>query len=149
MTDQVVARIVALKALPVAALRTMWRDIFDSDPPTSNRVWLERRLGYRIQELALGGLKASTIKRLEELGVQLERQQKAASRKRIDLRPLAGTRLIREHQGVSHEVTVHINHYEYQGVPFKSLSAVAKSITGVSWNGPVFFGLRSAKKART
>ena len=149
MTDQVLARIIALKTVPVATLKVMWRDLFDRDPPTNNRAWLERRLGYRIQELAHGGLKASTINRLEELGAQLEREQRAASGKRTDLRPLAGTRLIRDHQGRSHEVTVHLNHYEYQGVPFKSLSAVAKTITGVTWNGPVFFGLRSAKKARS
>jgi hypothetical protein len=149
MTDQVAARIVALKSVPVATLKTMWRDLFDGDPPTKNRSWLERRLGYRIQELAYGGLKASTVERLEDLGVRLEKEKKAASRKRTDLRPLVGTRLIREHQGVNHEVTVHLGHYEYQGLPFKSLSAVAKSITGVSWNGLVFFGLRSARKTKS
>jgi hypothetical protein len=149
MSDQVTSRIIALKSEPVTALKMMWRDLFDSDPPTNNRSWLERRLSYRIQELAFGGLKTSTVKRLEKLGAQLEKEQKAAAGKRTDLRPLVGTKLIREHQGANHEVTVHFNHYEYLGVPFKSLSAVAKNITGVSWNGPVFFGLRSAKNSKS
>ncbi len=57
-------------------------------------------------------------------------------------RPVAGTRLIREWQGVEHHVTVLTDGYEYQGRKYKSLSAIARAIAGTRWNGPLFFGLR-------
>jgi hypothetical protein len=64
-------------------------------------------------------------------------------RKRADDRPIAGTKLIREWKGVEHTVTVLDDGYEWQGRPYKSLSAVARAIAGTRWNGPAFFGLRS------
>jgi hypothetical protein len=60
-------------------------------------------------------------------------------------RPIVGTRLIREWQGVEHCVTVRDDGYEYQGRPYKSLSAVARAITGTRWNGWVFFGLKNQR----
>jgi hypothetical protein len=62
---------------------------------------------------------------------------------------VAGTRLIREYQGVEHCVTVRDNDYEYQGRPYKSLSAIARTITGTRWNGLVFFGLARRNGTRT
>ena len=59
--------------------------------------------------------------------------------------PIAGTRLIREWQGVEHCVTVRDEGYEFEGRPYKSLSAVARAITGTRWNGWVFFGLKSQR----
>jgi hypothetical protein len=58
-------------------------------------------------------------------------------------RPIAGTRLIREYQGVEHCVTVRDDGFEYQGRPYKSLSAIARAITRTRWNGLTFFGLKS------
>ena len=63
-------------------------------------------------------------------------------------RPVAGTRLIREWRGVEHHVTVRIDGFEYQGRKYKSLSAIARAITGTRWNGPLFFGLRKHGSAR-
>ena len=62
-------------------------------------------------------------------------------------RPVSGTRLIREWKGTEHLVTVRDADFEYQGRPFKSLSAVARTITGTRWNGLVFFGLKSQRSA--
>ena len=62
-------------------------------------------------------------------------------------RPLAGTRLVREYQGIAHTVTARADGFEYQGRPYKSLSAIARHITGTRWNGLLFFGLRSRGKA--
>jgi len=59
--------------------------------------------------------------------------------------PIAGTRLIREWQGTEHCVTVRGDDFEYQGRPYKSLSAIAREITGVRWNGWVFFGLKNSR----
>ena len=58
---------------------------------------------------------------------------------------LSGTRLIREYQGVEHCVTVRDEGYEYQGRPYKSLSAIARAITGTRWNGLLFFGLKNRR----
>ena len=61
--------------------------------------------------------------------------------------PIAGTRLLREWQGVEHTVTVLAEGYEWQGRPYRSLSAIARAITGTRWNGLVFFGLKSHRSA--
>jgi hypothetical protein len=142
MTDTIIARITALKSTPTPDLRLLWRDLFESEPPRQNRRFLESRLAYRIQELEYGGLKPATIKRLEVLGEDLDGGKAEVRRKRADDRPIAGTRLIRDYQGVEHCVTVLADGFDYQGQPYKSLSAIARAITGTRWNGWVFFGLR-------
>jgi hypothetical protein len=113
-----------------------------------NRRYLESRLAYRIQELAYGGLRPETIRRLERLGEELDGGDRKKSRVRADTMPIAGTRLIREWQGVEHVVTVTSDGFEWQGRPYRSLSAIARAITGTRWNGWVFFGLKN-RRART
>ncbi len=148
MTDTIIARITALKSKPTPDLRLLWRDLFESEPPRQNRRFLESRLAYRIQELEYGGLKPATIKRLEALGEDLDGGKAEVRRKRADDRPIAGTRLIRDYQGVEHCVTVLADGFDYQGQPYKSLSAIARAITGTRWNGWVFFGLRHSGGGR-
>ena len=63
-------------------------------------------------------------------------------------RPMAGTRLIREWQGVEHTATVLDDGFEYQGRKYKSLSAIARAVTGTRWNGPLWFGLRNHRSAK-
>jgi hypothetical protein len=106
---------------------------------------LESRLGYRIQELVYGGLKPETIQRLEALGEQLDGGNPVLRRIRGDDKPITGTRLIREYQGVEHSVTVLHDGYEYQGRPYQSLSSIARAITGTRWNGWLFFGLKNRR----
>ena len=144
--DTVLARIAALKTTPTPNLKKQWRDLFDSEPPQFNRRFLESRLAYRIQELAYGGLKPATIERLEALGEQLDGGNIALRRILTDDKPIAGTRLIREWQGVEHTVTVCHDGYEWQGRPYRSLSAIARAITGTRWNGWVFFSLKNARR---
>ncbi|MBT3789626.1 MAG: DUF2924 domain-containing protein [Alphaproteobacteria bacterium] len=148
MTDTIITRLAALKDTPTADLRTLWGKLFDTDPPRQNRRFLESRLAYRIQELEYGGLKPATIERLEALGKELSGGKVALRRIRTDQHPISGTRLIREYQGVEHCVTVLDNGFEYQGRPYKSLSAIARAITGTRWNGWVFFGLRKSGEGR-
>ncbi|MCF3935309.1 DUF2924 domain-containing protein, partial [Acuticoccus sp. M5D2P5] len=97
-TNGIPARLAALKTTPTQKLKNQWRDLFDSEPPPYNRRYLESRLAYRIQELAYGGLKPETIKRLERLGEELDGGDRAKSRKRADHsdKPITGTRLLRE-----------------------------------------------------
>jgi hypothetical protein len=125
----------------------MWRDLFHQEPPPFNRRFLETRLAYRIQELAYGGFKRETQKRLELLGEQLDGGKKEVRRRRQDNRPIAGTRLIREWQGSPCEVLVGVDYFDYQGRRYKSLSSIAKAITGTNRNGWAFFGLVSARSA--
>ncbi len=145
--DPIPARLAALKTTPTPELKRHWRDLFGTEPPAFNRRYLESRLAYRIQELAYGGLKPETLKRLQALGEQLDGGDIATRRIRADVRPIAGTRLIREWQGVEHVVTVTADSFEWQGRPYKSLSAIARAITGTRWNGWVFFGLKSHRRA--
>jgi Protein of unknown function (DUF2924) len=143
--DSVLAQVAVLAAMSAPELRKQWQRLFDTPPPRYNRRFLESRLAYRIQELAYGGLRATIVARLEALGEQLDGGNKTVRSQRADDRPIAGTRLIREYQGVEHTVTVLKDGYEWQGRPCKSLSAIARAITGTRWNGLVFFGLKNRR----
>ena len=147
MTESVMTRVASLPTTTTPELKQMWRDLFHQEPPPFNRRFLETRLAYRIQELAYGGLKRETQKRLELLGEQLDGGKKEVRRRRQDNRPIAGTRLIREWQGSHCEVLVGVDYFDYQGRRYKSLSSIAKAITGTNRNGWAFFGLVSARSA--
>ena len=139
---QVLPRLAALQTATAAELREQWRVLFGKEPPPFNRPYLVSRLSYRVQELAYGGLRPETRARLEALGEQLDGGNVVLRRIRADSRPLAGTRLVREYDGVQHVVTVRADDFEFEGRPYRSLSAIARHITGTRWNGWAFFGLR-------
>src|ERR1700682_4624916 len=147
MKDPVLAQLAALKSAPAAALKAKWRALFDTEPPPYNRRFLESRLAYRIQELAYGGLKKETAERLRVLAKQYAGKPGTRPKGRSQRLPITGTRLIREWQGTEHCATVRGDDFEYQGRPYKSHSAIAREITGVRWNGWVFFGLKSDRGA--
>jgi hypothetical protein len=141
----VLARLAALKTLSVVEMKAEWRRLFGVEAPNNSRPFLEMRLGYRIQELAYGGLSKTTLRILDALadeyrGIAVKKPLLVDARK-----PLAGTKLIREWAGVEHVVTVLREGFEYEGRRYKSLSAIARSITGTRWNGWRFFGLRAAE----
>ena len=144
--DPIPARLAALKTTPTLDLKQQWRELFATEPPPFNRRYLESRLAYRIQELTYGGLKPETLKRLETLGEQLDGGNIITRRIRADLKPIAGTRLIRDWQGVEQIVTVTQDGFDFQGRPYQSLSAIARAITGTRWNGWVFFGLKNHRR---
>jgi hypothetical protein len=98
--------VAALKTTPTPALKDMWRDLFETEPPPYNRRFLESRLAYRIQELAYGGLKPETIKRLEAIAADLDGGDPVRRRRPVNDRPISGTRLIREWQGIRVDVVV-------------------------------------------
>ncbi|TDH61579.1 DUF2924 domain-containing protein [Dankookia rubra] len=144
---QVLSRLAALQTAPIADLKQQWRELFGKEPPPFNKAYIQSRLAYRIQELAYGGLKPETRARLEALGEQLDGGNVVLRRIRADSRPLPGTRLIREYDGVQHVVTVRADDFEFEGRPYRSLSAVARHITGTRWNGWTFFGLKGRVEA--
>jgi Protein of unknown function (DUF2924) len=133
-----------IQSLDVPALIERWKALFDSAPsPLLSPVFMSRAIAYRIQERALGGLKPSTQKILDRLGGDGETHpNKLAPRRRAS----AGTVFIREWRGVRHRVTVLDNDVLYRNRRYKSLSEVARAITGTHWSGPLFFGLKKRGK---
>jgi Protein of unknown function (DUF2924) len=146
--DGVLEQIAALPEKSTAELKQMWRDLYDREPPPYNKPFLVKRLAYRIQELASGGLSARAEAKLSELIQEEDRRVKGKQPVRKGDCPIAGTRLIREWQGVEHTATVLDDGFEYQGRRYKSLSAVARAITGTRWKGPLFWGLRNHRSGK-
>ena len=143
----VLGRLAALQDADTPELKQQWRELFGKEPPSHNRAFLRSRLAYRVQELAYGGLKPATLARLEALGDQLDGGNIVLRRIRGDDKPIAGTRLVRHYQGVDHTVTVLPDGYEWDGRPYRSLSAIARAITGTRWNGWRFFGMKNQRGA--
>ena len=146
MTDQVLAQLTALKTTPTPKLREQWRLLFDKEPPPFNRQYIENRLAYRIQELAYGGPDRDTRRMLDLLADEVEGHARRKHQIADPRNPVTGTKLLREWDGVEHTVTVLKDAFDWRGRKFKSLSAVAREITGTRWNGYRFFGLRERKR---
>lgn len=133
-----------LSALDAGTLRQRWAVLFGTDPPPSlGRSFTVRALAYRLQEKALGGLKPATQRLLDRVG---EGGSAITSERIAKRRASAGTVLIREWRGVNHRVTVLDHDVVYRGRRYKSLSEVARAITGTRWSGPLFFGLKRRAK---
>lgn len=135
----VLVDLVALKAMTVPELREKWAAIFDAPAPNTSRQNLELRLGYRIQKLALGGIGRDTRRTLDALAAEVASGE-AGQVMTDPRRPLPGTKLVREWNGVEHTVTVLTKGFEWQGRRYKSLSGAARAITGANWKGWKFFG---------
>ncbi len=141
MNIGVIKQVAAIQAMTATELRKAWQTYFETEPPPFNRTFLVKRLAYRVQELALGGLSAQTEKRMARMAV--EEDTSTEKRKVPGEQLLAGTRLVREWKGAQHSCMVlDDGGFEYQGRRFGSLSAVANAITGTKWNGLVFFALK-------
>lgn len=143
MNTAVIGKVAALTSLEKDDLHKLWRELFDAPAPRKRRDYLIPRLAWRIQELAYGGLTDATRERLDQLMRSEEPIKPKGGRIK---RPTVGTKLIREYRGVEHQVTVTRNGFEYQGRTFRSLSHVAREITGTRWSGPLFFGLTRSGK---
>ena len=140
----VVAQLAALRKMSVVELKQRWEILFGTPAPNNSRSYLEVRLGNRIQELMLGGLSRDTRRVLDLLVKELEGKNTRKAIMTDPRKPIPGTRLLREWDGAEHSVTVLRDGFDWQGRKFKSLSAVARAITGTQWNGYRFFGLREA-----
>ena len=140
----VVAQLAALRKMSVVELKQRWEALFGTPAPNNSRSYLEVRLGNHIQELMLGGLSRDTRRVLDLLVKELEGKNTRKAIMTDPRKPVPGTRLLREWDGGEHSVTVLRDGFDWQGRKFKSLSAVARAITGTQWNGYRFFGLREA-----
>ena len=145
----VLTQLAALKRLSVNELKAKWETLFGTAAPNNARAFLELRIGYRIQELTYGGLTPQTRRTLDLLANEIEGKVTRKPMVEDARNPLPGTRLVREWDGVEHTVTVLADGYEWQSRKHRSLSAVAKAITGTNWNGFRFFGMRAKKGNRT
>ena len=152
----VLRQIAELQRLPMSALLARWRVLMGTDPPSYNRPFLLKRLIYRVQELAYGGLPMSAHQQMEqvladagydELGAAILPGQANRPTQHKPGHPVIGTRLVREWNGRRYEVLTTREGFEFEGRPYKSLTAITKVITGTHWNGPRFFGLRGQENS--
>ncbi len=143
--DAIRQRLTSLKSCSIAELKQQWSTLYKSEPPLRiSHELLTRGVAYRIQEQVHGGLKSSTRRLLMRLA------NDARSGRPLRFEPAApapaGTVLMREWHGVTHEVRVLDCGVLYKRKRYRSLTEVAKVITGAHWNGPQFFGLRVRQK---
>jgi hypothetical protein len=146
--ETILRRLASLESSPIKVLKQQWQALYGSEPPHRvSRELLTRAVAYRIQEQARGGLKPSTRRLLVRLG------NDARSGQPLKFEPTAhasaGTVLVRDWHGTAHEVRVLDQGVLYKRKRYRSLTEVAKLITGAHWNGPRFFGLRSKRGQET
>ena len=138
--------LVELGGLELNALKRRWRSLYGTEAPVRvGRRLLRFAVAYRLQEQALGGVKSSTRRLLERASQDGDARRPGAATHQSEAR--SGTVLIREWHGVSHRVTVLEDGVLLRGTRYRSLSEVARKITGARWSGPRFFGLRARGKA--
>jgi len=140
----VLAQLMALKRMSVGETKARWEALFATPAPNNSRGYLELRIGWRLQELTRGGLSRETRRTLDLLAGEVEGRTGRRAIMPDPRNPVAGTRLVREWPGVEHTVTVARDGCEFEGRRYKSLSAIARAITGTQWNGWRLFGIRAA-----
>lgn len=138
-----------LEGLTNFELRSEWRRLHGMQPPRSlSRDLLLRGVTYKIQERAFGGLSKSILRKLSgaisEASSDAESKALCVKAPRMSAKP--GTRLVREWNGQTCTVLVHADGVEWRGKRYRSLSVVAREITGAHWSGPRFFGLDRRSK---
>ena len=147
------AQIAALQRMTVSQLREKWRELYGGEETRSfNRAYLWRRLAWRVQELAYGGLSERAKARIRELAesddirmLPSRRWQPAQGPVKDRRIPKPGVVLSRHYHGQEIRVTVLEDGFEWNGRIFRSLSALAREVTGQRWNGLLFFGLTKEK----
>ncbi|MEZ0468656.1 DUF2924 domain-containing protein [Phaeobacter sp. SYSU ZJ3003] len=146
LDQTVLSHMAALKAMSVRDLKAEWEKLLGTSAPNNSRAFLELRIAYRIQELTYGGPDRETRRMLDLLADEVEGHARRKHQIADPRNPVAGTKLLREWNGAEHTVTVLKDGFDWQGRKYKSLSAVARAITGTRWNGYRFFGLRERKR---
>ena len=152
MKETVLSRVMAIKDLSLKELQAEYEKLFDGKkPPTNNKVYIWKRIAFRIQELAYGGLSDEAREKLQSLikeydpinhKVSSSTPEVAKKKEGRDRRlPIPGTILTKEYKGTKYEVKALEKGFEFKNKSYKSLTAIAKEITGAHWNGFLFFGL--------
>lgn len=149
----VARQLAALREMTTSQLRERYREVFGEPTRSRNKAYLQKKIAWRIQELAEGGLSDHARARIEELATdapirwRASRSRKgppaaAVSGDRDPRLPSAGTELTRCYKGDDYRVAVLQDGFDFQGRRYGSLSKIAREITGTNWNGFLFFGLK-------
>jgi hypothetical protein len=164
MDPEVWTEIEQLRSLKTAALRAKYREVFGTESRSSNKQFLFRRLAWRLQARSEGDLseraKLRAAKIVDDAEIRLrapkhfvtvapleDQRLKTRRRPQRDWRlPKAGTALTREYHGQQVVVLVAPDGFEYQGRHYRSLSAIARDVTGTRWNGLAFFRLTEPRR---
>ena len=144
-TKNLADELAELRGLDLTALKQRWRVLYRTEAPVHiGQALLLQAVAYRLQERVLGGLKPSTRRLLERTAEDKVDRRPPSESPATKLTP--GSVLIREWHGISHRVTVLADGVMLRGARYRSLSEVARKITGTRWSGPRFFGLRAPTK---
>ncbi|WP_143688762.1 MULTISPECIES: DUF2924 domain-containing protein [unclassified Wolbachia] len=138
MEKEIEKKVMNLEKKPLGEMRKIWKKVYGEEAPRYSKKYLIPRLAYRMQEKAYGEMSRKGAKRLEYLADRLEKGKRISS----DKLPVAGTELILERGEETHAVMVTDKGLIYREEFFTSLSAVAGKIMGMSYNGPLLFGMR-------
>lgn len=134
--DRLDADLAALATMSPAQLRSRWAGVSNRPLPRLSPAMLRLALAYELQARVLGGLSRAAQQRLDQAAAAKTRTRSAAP----------GMRLVREWQGRVHLVTIgESGEVEWNGQTWRSLSEVARAITGTRWSGPAFFGLKQRR----
>jgi len=156
MAETNLSQIMELKEKSLNELKTKYEELFPGQKsPSNNKVFLWRKITYRLQELEYGGISAETQSKIQQLIQQYdpinnkalrpnnipEIQSKKSGISRDKRLPIPGTVITKEYKGISLQVKVLKSGFEYNSKVYKTLTAIAKEVTGAHWNGYLFFNL--------
>ncbi|MCX5709688.1 MAG: DUF2924 domain-containing protein [Candidatus Omnitrophica bacterium] len=156
MAETSLSKIMELKEKSLGELKAKYEELFPGQQaPSNNKVFLWRKIAYRIQELEYGGIPAESQSKIEQLIKQYdpinnkalrpdaatENRPKKKNLSRDKRLPIPGTVITKEYKGISLQVKVLESGFEYNNKIYKSLTAIAKEVSGAHWNGYLFFNL--------
>lgn len=138
MTQSVLKQLSSLPDMDTGQLERLWTNIFETAPPDhKNPIMMRRKLAWRIQEVAYGGLSKDAQNTINKL-----KKNPASKSPRKKNMPPVGTQLVRYWGDEEHRVMVLVDGFEYKSCKYRSLTQIATLITGTKWSGPKFFGLK-------
>ncbi len=156
MAETNLSQIMELKENSLDELKTKYEELFPGqEAPSNNKIFMWRKIAYRLQELEYGGISAETQSKIQQLIQQYdpinnkalrpdnipENQPKKSGISRDKRLPIPGTVITKEYKGISLQVKVLKSGFEYNSKVYKTLTAIAKEVTGAHWNGYLFFNL--------
>ncbi len=156
MAETKLSQILELKEKPLGELQAKYAELFPGhQTPSNNKVYLWRKIAYRLQELEYGGISTEAQDKIQQLMQQFDpinnkalrpedatagrlNKSKPSRDKRL---PIPGTVIIKEYKGIKLEVKILESGFEFKNKVYKSVTAIAKEVTGAHWNGYLFFNL--------
>ncbi len=154
MAEINLSEIVELKQKSLGELRRRYSELFGQESPSTNKIFLWRKIAYRLQELAYGGLSETAENKIQEMIRKLDPVNNKSLRPdtppdpNINKRPtrdrrlpIPGTIITKEYKGVTVQVKILETGFEFNNRIYKSLSSIAKEVTGAHWNGYLFFNM--------